>query len=87
MHAVIVNVTVKDRDRATKGLTEQVVPRVSQARGFVAGYWLAMPNGKGLSVAVFDSQDAARTMAEHAQPPGEFVTFDSVEVAEVVASA
>jgi hypothetical protein len=59
---------------------------VSQAREFVAGYWVALPNGKGVSVAVFDSQDAARTMAEQAQPPTG-VTFDSVEVGEVVANA
>lgn len=87
MHAVVVNVTVHDREAATRALNDQVVPRASQARGFVAGYWLALPNGKGSSVVVFDSQDAARTVAEELQPGGEFVTFDSVEVAEVMASA
>jgi hypothetical protein len=40
-----------------------------------------------VSIAVFESQDAARTVAEQVQPPGDFVTFDSVEVGEVVASA
>ena len=87
MHAVVLNVTVHDREAGERALREQVVPRTSQARGFVAGYWLAMPGGKGLSVLVFDSQDAARTMAEQAQPPGDFVTFDSLELAEVVAEA
>jgi hypothetical protein len=87
MHAVVVNVSVRDREAATRALTEQVVPRVSQARGFVAGYWVALPNGRGTSVVVFDSQDSARTMAEQLQPPGDFVTFDSVEVGEVVANA
>lgn len=87
MHAVVVNVTIKDREASTQALKERVVPGVAQARGFIAGYWLSMPNGKGLSVAVFESQDAARTVAEQALPPGEFVTFDSVEVAEVAASA
>ena len=87
MHAVVVNVTVHDREAATRALSDQVVPRLSQARGFVAGYWVALSNGKGTSVAVFDSQDAARTVAEQLQPGGEFVTFDSVEVGEVVASA
>lgn len=85
MHAVVASVTVRDREAAGQALKE-VVPRVSQARGFVAGYWLSMPDGKGLSVVVFDSQDAARTMAEQI-PSGQFVTFDSVEVAEVAASA
>ncbi len=87
MHAVVVQVTVHDRGAATRALTKHVVPQVSQARGYVAGYWLGMPSGKGLSIAVFDSQDAARTLAEQVQPPGDFVTFDSVEVAEVVAHA
>jgi hypothetical protein len=87
MHAVVVNVTVRDREAATRALTDQVVPRVSQAREYVAGYWVSLPNGKGVSIAVFESQDAARTMAEQVQPPGDFVTFDSVEVGEVVASA
>ena len=87
MYAVVVNVTVNERDAATRALNERVVPRVSEARGFVAGYWVALPNGKGTSVAVFDSQDAARTVAEQLQPPGDFVTFDSIEVGEVVASA
>jgi hypothetical protein len=87
MHAVVINVTLHDPAAAARTLDSQVVAHVSQARGLVAAYWLAMPSGKGMSVAVFDSQDAARTMAEQAQPPGDFVTFDSVEVAEVVASA
>ena len=87
MHAVVLNVTVHEPEAGTRALREQVVPRVSQARGFIAGYWLAMPGGRGLSLLVFDSQDAARTMAEQAQPPGDFVTFDSLEIAEVVAHA
>ena len=87
MHAVVVNVTVNDRDAATSSLHEEVVPRVKQAPGLVAGYWVALPNGKGVSVIVFESEDAARAVAEQVQPPGDFVTFDSVEVAEVVASA
>jgi hypothetical protein len=86
MHAVVISVSVRDREAAGRALKEEVVPRISQARGFVAGYWLSMPDGRGLSVVVFDSQDAARTMAEQV-PSGQFVTFDSVEVAEVAASA
>jgi hypothetical protein len=87
MHAIVLNVTVHDRDAGTRALRKDVVPRMSQARGFVAGYWMGMPGGKGLSVIVFDSQEAARTVAEQMQPPGDFVTFDSLEVGEVVANA
>jgi hypothetical protein len=36
---------------------------------------------------VFESEDVARSAAAQAQAPGDFVTFDSVEVGEVVAIA
>jgi hypothetical protein len=85
MHAVVVNVTVKDPEAAGAALNKDVVPRVSQAPGFVAGYWIGLPNEKGTSIIVFESEEAARTASEQAQPPGEFVTFDSVQVGEVVA--
>jgi hypothetical protein len=87
MHAVVVRVTVNERDAATDALRGRVVPRVAQAPGFIAAYWLAMPGGRGLSIAVFDSQNAARTAAENAGLTSDFVTIESVEVGEVVASA
>ena len=87
MHAVVVNVTINDRDAATSSLREDVVPRVSGAPGFKAGYWIGLEGGKGTSIIVFDSEDAARGAASQIQPPGDFVTFDSVEVGEVVANA
>jgi hypothetical protein len=37
-------------------------------------------------VTVYESEDAAQAAAQQL-PPGEFVTFDSVKVGEVVASA
>ena len=88
MHAVVVNVTVNDPDAAQQTLREQVVPRVSQTPGFVAGYWLRGDGNQGFSVVVFESEDAARTAANAMQPPpaGE-VTIDSVDVREVVAHA
>jgi isopentenyl diphosphate isomerase/L-lactate dehydrogenase-like FMN-dependent dehydrogenase len=38
-------------------------------------------------MVVFESEDAARSAAAQAQVPGELMTFDSVEVGEVVANA
>ena len=89
MHAVVVRVTLNDADQTLEQLRNQVVPSVSQAPGFVAGYW-TWSGGKenGLSMAVFESEDAARQMADRVpQMVPEFVTLDSVEVREVVASA
>jgi hypothetical protein len=91
MHAVVTRVTVSDGEPATKYLREEIVPRVKQAPGLVAAYWVRLEGGdEGTSVVVFDSEDAARGAAEQIQSgvgdnPG--VTLDSVTVGEVVASA
>jgi hypothetical protein len=87
MHAVVVSVTIADPEASEVALREQVVPRVAQAPGFVAGYWTRKGNG-GLSMSVWESEDAANSASEmvrSAAPEG--VTVDSVEVREVVANA
>ena len=87
MYAVLVDVTINDRQSAEQGLREQVVPRVSQAPGLVAAYWLEPMDGKGRSVAVFESEEAARAMAEQVESNAPSpVTIDKVEVREVIAS-
>ena len=91
MHAVLVRVTVTDPESATQNLRENIVPRVSQAPGFVAGYWVRLEEGnEGNSMVVFESEDAARAAAEQLRAtveenPG--VTLDKVMVGEVVANA
>ena len=88
MHAILVKVTIADTEAAEKGLKENLVPAVSGAPGFVAGYWMSLPSGKGTSVMVFDSEQAAQAFAGQFQPPPDTsVTMDSIEVGEVVASA
>jgi hypothetical protein len=87
MHAVVLNVTVNDADAAPAVLRDEVVPQVSGTPGFVAGYWVGLDGGRGTAVVVFESEDAARSAAAQAQLPGDFMTFDSVEVGEVVANA
>lgn len=87
MHAVVVNATIHEPDAAAAALRDQVIPQVSNAPGFVAGYWVGLEGGRGTSIVVFESEDVARAAAGQAQPPGNFVTFDSIEVGEVVGSA
>ncbi len=91
MHAVVVNVIINDFEGGRKMLEEEVVPQAKQAPGFVAGYWTRDEDNRGLSMLVFDSEEAARGAAQfiHSQapPPGEAVTLESVEVREVVVSA
>jgi hypothetical protein len=87
MHAVVVDVTIKDPETAQATLRDRVVPMVSGAPGFVAGYWLEAGPGKGHSVVVFESEEAAQAVAGHVTAPGEEVVIDNVEVREVVAHA
>jgi hypothetical protein len=87
MHAVVIRVTINDHEAATKALEERVVPLVSGSPGFVAGYWVDLSDNRGASVAVFESEGAAQAIAGAIQAPGDYVTFNSVEVGEVVANA
>ena len=89
MHAVVVRVSINDVESAQKVLEETVVPRVSQAPGFVAAYWTRSDDGSnGQSMLVFESEDAARAIADRMPSiVPEAVTLESAEVREVVASA
>jgi heme-degrading monooxygenase HmoA len=86
MPAVLVRVTVDDAS-SEEALRSQVVPRVKEQPGFHAGYWTRNGNS-GVSLVVFDSEDAANAAAEQVRsvaPQG--VTVEGVEVREVVAHA
>ena len=87
MHALVVQSTLNDPEAAVTFAREQVVPLVSGAPGLVAGYWVRLAEErKGTSIVVFESEEAARAMAEQVTPPPDgSVTADSVEVGEVVA--
>lgn len=89
MHAVVVKVTINDLEGGRQMLEEQVVPRVKQAPGFVAGYWTSAEDNSGLSMMVFESAETADGAVQFikSQPQNEAVTIDTVEVREVVASA
>lgn len=91
MHAVVVKVRIGDAESAQKELTERVVPGASGAPGFVAGHWTRSDDGtNGLSMLVFESEDAARAMADRIRGADwmpETVTLESAEVREVIANA
>jgi hypothetical protein len=87
MHAVVVKVTINDPEAAESFLSEQIVPRVSQAPEFVTGHWTRKDN-TGLSMIVFESEDAANGMSEQVKSMvPDAVTLEDVEVREVVAHA
>ena len=91
MHAVVVKVSVNDGEPATKYLREEIVPRIKEAPGLVAGYWVRLEGGdEGNSVIVFESEEQARAVSERIRGniddnPG--VTLKDISVGEVVANA
>ncbi len=88
MHAVVTRVTVNDREAATSRLREQIVPEVSQAPGFVAGYWTRGDDGTGVAMVIFESEEAATNMSERVPSMlTDAVTLEKIEVREVVANA
>jgi hypothetical protein len=91
MYAVVVHIKMDPArgDEAVQMLHDVVVPSSKRARGFNGGYWARSVDGAtGLSVEVFETEEAARAFADGAAvPPGAPVTLVSVEVMELMASA
>jgi hypothetical protein len=66
-----------ERQRLARPCSPRIGPNVvvpmSREMGASGGYWLAPFDGRGVSVVVFDTEDAARIVAERfevGQPPG-----------------
>src|SRR6266487_4591488 len=65
-------------------LNEVTVPRARSLAGFKSGTWLrALQGDRGMSVLLFDSEDAARAAADQIRsqgpPEGSPVTMESVD--------
>jgi hypothetical protein len=90
MHAVVATATIHDFEKARQGL-DQMVPAIAQVPGFVTGHWTRSEENSGLSMIVFESEDAAQQVAERLRTEGppdpNAVTIDTVDVREVVKSA
>jgi len=56
MHALVFDVTIKDRTQGEQFLKERIVPGVQQLPGFVAGYWVNRGGDQGVSLVVFVSR-------------------------------
>jgi len=88
MHAVAIAVTLNDAEAAREYLTNDIVPNVKQAPGFVAGYWFGGPD-KGYATIVLESEENAQGLVSRIREqegPGH-ATIDSIDVHEVVANA
>jgi hypothetical protein len=87
MFAAIAKVDITDGEVAVTALSEQVIPGVKQAPGFVGGYWVLLDEGHGMSVVVFETEEQARTGAPEVGGESPGVAFTSVTFGEVVGHA
>ncbi|QCB56730.1 hypothetical protein E5675_21325 [Sphingopyxis sp. PAMC25046] len=73
--------------RAAAAFSDELLPRVKQADGFLGGYWLDPSAGEGLGLILFEEEEQARQASspELWKAPG--VTVQSVNVSRVAATA
>ena len=92
-HALVVRVSFNDAEAAEQMLHSNIVPMVSQAPGFVAGWWTrSQDRSNGTSMMVWESEEAAeqaKQRLESQEGPGgsDHLNLESIEIREVVASA
>ena len=88
MHAVVVTVDVGSRsaEEGRQILENQVVPRIKENKGFMAGYWLAPKDGHAMSVTFYETAEDAEAARTSLRPP-QGVQLVSSEVRQVTASA
>jgi hypothetical protein len=81
MHAALVTLTIDpDQAPAAAGaLTRDILPRITSAPGFVAGYWLEPVDGRGFSFVVFETEEQAR----RSTPPDNDWTAPGVSINEI----
>jgi hypothetical protein len=90
MHAALVKLRVDPHQApaAANALTDDILPTVRSAPGFVAGYWLEPVDGRGFAFVVFETEEQAR---QSAPPTGNWaapgITIDDVDFRRVAASA
>ena len=94
MYAVLIEVDTSgqpDREVGLRALREEIVPGVSKAPGFQAGYWLRpLADAKGTSLVLFDTEENAEAASEAlsvGSSPMPGVTVVRSEVRAVAASA
>jgi hypothetical protein len=90
VYAALVSLTI-DPDQApaaANALTDEILPPIRAADGFVAGYWLEPVDGHGFAFVVFETEEQARRSSPPAdswEAPG--VGIDDVDIRRVALSA
>jgi hypothetical protein len=89
VHAVVGRSTLHDVEQA-RSFLNQSLPRIRQAPGFISGHWVMLSDNSGTSMLLFESEEAAQAAVAQLRanpPPSDAITFDSIEIGEVVAEA
>jgi hypothetical protein len=86
VYVAIVNLTIDPSlaPAAAAEFTNELLPRVKSAAGFVGGYWLDPVDGNGFGFVLFETEDQARRSSPPAfkwSAPG--VTIRSVDIRRV----
>jgi hypothetical protein len=86
MYAALVDLTIdpKQAPAAAEAFTNDVLPRVQAAKGFVRGYWVDPKDGRGFGFVLFETEEqalAATPPASDWAAPG--VTIHDVRVRRV----
>jgi hypothetical protein len=82
MHAALVRLTIdlEQAPAASEVLTNDILPRVRSAPGFVAGYWLEPTgDGQGFAIVLFETEEQAR----EATPPVDSWAAPGVAISEI----
>ncbi len=93
MYANFIEATIDSSvDPERKGLHEDIIPRVREFPGFVAGYWLEPIDGKGMSVVIYEDEVSAtgamdRMSLRVGGSPAPGITIERFETREVVGHA
>ena len=89
MHALVIEVDIEPgrEDDGIAYLHSDVLPAMKQTPGLVSGYWLASAGGQGLTMLLFENENAAKATAQalDGAPRVEFATVGKVELRDVVA--
>jgi hypothetical protein len=85
MHANVIHANIDDLDEAKRGL-EELLPPLRNAAGFVAAYFVALDNSRGVSVVVFETEEQAKNAAPPVGTEAPGVTLDTIQFGEVIAT-
>ena len=87
MHAIVIHADITDLAEAKRGLSDEVIPMMKGAAGFLGAYFVLVDETHGVSIEVFETEEQARAVAppEGSKAPG--VTLASLQIGEVMGSA